>query len=136
MKRMLILTAAIAVSVCGFFLTSSRCKAQESKFQHTENAIPNQYIVVLDDEVAEVASASQSLASTYGGTVGYVYEHALKGFSLQTTETNAIALSNDSSVEYVVEDGVASVSGTQLNPPNWGLDRIDQRFLPLNNAYT
>ncbi len=136
MKRAPILTAAIVVSICGFLLMSSGSRAQESKFQHTENAIPNQYIVVLNDEITEVASASQSLAATYGGQVGFVYEHALKGFSLQTTETNAIALSNDSSVDYVVEDGVASVSGTQLNPPNWGLDRIDQRNLPLNNAYT
>lgn len=136
MKRTHLLTAAIAVSICGFLLMSPRSGAQESKFQHSENAIANQYIVVLKDEVTEVESTSGSLASTYGGTVGFVYEHALKGFSLQTSESNAIALSNDSSVDYVVEDSLASVTGTQLNPPNWGLDRIDQRNLPLNNAYT
>jgi subtilisin family serine protease len=138
MKRTLILTAAIAVSVAGLLVKTIPGGAQESKFHHTENAIANQYVVVLDPELSasEVSSTAQSLATTYGGTVGYIYEHALKGFSLQSTEAAAISLSNDSVVEYVAEDAVASITGTQLNPNSWGLDRIDQRNLPLNNAYT
>src|SRR5207249_221107 len=34
-----------------------------------------------------------------------------------------------------VEDGEVSVNTTQPNPP-WGLDRVDQRNLPLNYTYT
>lgn len=136
MKRTLILTAVIVISVCGFLLTSSRTRAQESKFLHTQNAIPNKYIVALKPEIVQVASASQSLGSTYGGQVGFVYEHALKGFSIEMSESAAISLSNDPSVEYVCEDSKISLTGTQLNPSNFGLDRIDQRDLPLSNAYT
>jgi subtilisin family serine protease len=28
-----------------------------------------------------------------------------------------------------------STQATQPNPPSWGLDRIDQRYLPLNNSF-
>lgn len=139
MKRKLcLLTLALMVLGVALLAGSTRSRAQEAKFQHTQNPIPNKYIVVLKPEIAQAltASTAQSLAATYGGQVGFVYEHALKGFSMQTTEAAAIALSNDSSVDYVTEDGLVSLSGTQLNPPNWGLDRIDQRDLPLNNAYT
>ena len=139
MKRKLFgLALAIVILAAGLIVDPTGGRAQEPKFRHTENAIPDSYIVVLNDEIEAslVSSTAESLASTYGGTVGFIYEHALKGFSIQMSEKDAIALSEDSSVEYVAEDGVTTISGTQLNPPSWGLDRIDQTDLPLNNAYT
>jgi subtilisin family serine protease len=137
-NKLFVIAFAIVASAAGLLIHPTRSGAQEPKFRHTENAIPNKYIVVLKPEIgqAAISSTAQSLAATYGGQVGFVYQHALKGFSMQATEANAIALSNNSSVDYVAEDGIVSISGTQLNPPSWGLDRIDQRDLPLNNAYT
>lgn len=111
--------------------------AQKDKFRRSQKAVPNHYIVVLKDEVTkdEVPSLASQLALTHGGVTGHIYQHAIKGFSIQLPEAAALALSKNPVVDYVEEDGVVTANATQFNPPSWGLDRIDQRDLPLNNAY-
>jgi hypothetical protein len=42
--------------------------------------IPGQYIVRLRDDVQNVAGVAVQIASANGGTVGYVYTNAIKGF--------------------------------------------------------
>lgn len=85
---------------------------------------------------AAVLSLAAELTSRYGGIVVETYGAALKGFALKASEEEAIALSMDDRVAFVQEDGEVSLEATQWNPPSWGLDRIDQRFLPLSSSYT
>ena len=107
-----------------------------------DRAIPNHYIVVLDQDaagkagdVAFVNSEAEALTRAMPGAITNVYAHALNGFSAWMTEAEAAALSEDPRVAYVEEDQIMEASVTQNNPP-WGLDRIGQRNLPLNNAYS
>lgn len=69
-----------------------------------------------------------------GHKVDRVYSKALKGVAVQLTPEAAAALATDPAVAAVEADGVVSIIDTQSNPP-WGLDRIDQRSLPLSSSY-
>jgi aqualysin 1 len=79
-----------------------------------------------------VAAAAGNLARAHGANVTFVYQHALKGFAARLSSDRAAALAADPRVAYVEPDQVVHASQT---PATWGLDRIDQRDLPLNNTY-
>jgi Tol biopolymer transport system component len=102
-----------------------------------EGSIPGHYIVVLKDDVARhaVAETAAQMASAHRGFVTFTYEYALRGFAMEMNDAEALALSRHPLVAYIEEDSeVIGASTTQASAP-WGLDRIDQRNLPLNNSY-
>jgi len=96
-------------------------------------AVSGSYIVVLKDGAT---ADTARLAARYGATVGHTYTHALRGFEARVSETGAKRLAADPAVAYVEQNHTVSIAATQLNPPSWGLDRIDQRSLPLDSSYT
>ena len=83
-----------------------------------------------------VRAKASSLAGKHGGRIGFVYSAALRGFSVAMTPQAARRLAADPAVAYVEQDSVVHAIATQSPVPSWGLDRIDQRNLPLNNSYT
>ncbi len=112
------------------------------RFRRAERPVPNEYIVVLNElaagprgEHSLVPTVAANLRAIHGGSISRIYQHALLGFSIRLPEAAARRLSLDPRVAFVEEDSVITLSTTQANA-TWGLDRIDQRNLPLSTSYT
>ena len=94
------------------------------------DAIPGRYIIQFSSAVA-----SQVAANTISSGVVAMYSNAINGFVADLSPDELEDISNNPNVVSVEPDRIVSLDATQTNP-TWGLDRIDQRSLPLNSSYT
>ncbi|MEU7031801.1 S8 family peptidase [Streptomyces sp. NPDC046275] len=102
-----------------------------------EGTVANSYIVTLRESVAQAETAKgRAVATKFGAKIKRTYTAALNGYSIELSEAQAKKLAADPAVEKVSQNRVFHVDGTQPSPPSWGLDRLDQKALPLNQSYT
>jgi hypothetical protein len=110
-----------------------------------EEVVPEQYIVVYKENTLrfETRFKTQARVERLGGKMQHYYSNVLNGYSAVLTPEALKAVRNDPAVAYVVPDGIVRADqepvpdpiAVQLDPPSWGIDRVDQRYLPLDAQY-
>ncbi|WP_433262118.1 S8 family peptidase [Actinosynnema sp. CS-041913] len=132
-------TAAVAAAVVLPSVATAAAQEGPIVAESAPNAVHDSYIVVLkNDGLAQsaVRGEADSLVARYGGKIGFTYRAALKGFSVTMSAKQAKRLAADPAVSFVEQDRTVQVATDQNNPPSWGIDRIDQDSLPLNQKYS
>ncbi len=100
---------------------------------------PTRLIVKFTDDVTDAPARGRSIAAAHGGRLHHVYEHGVKGFAV-TLPAAAMdrfmqAMEQRPEVDLVEADEVVTADGTVQPDATWGLDRADQRALPLSGTY-
>jgi subtilisin family serine protease len=101
----------------------------------SDNSSWSTYIITLRPATGDSRSIGAEAERRFGGSLAQVYTRALSGFAITIPDSLAARLASDPRVLAIEQDAVVTADVTQ-SPATWGLDRIDQRALPLNNSYT
>ncbi|TVQ42153.1 MAG: S8 family peptidase [Wenzhouxiangella sp.] len=145
-----LLGAALLAASLSVSATTQSGNAQGSaetvQFHQAQFPIEGQYIVVLRDHVASlaherhsrqpaVASIATSMAREHGFKVDRTFNHVLRGFTVKADGRMLRAMMQDQRIAFIEQDGIVTVSQTTQPNATWGLDRVDQRDLPLDGNY-
>ncbi|GIH04895.1 hypothetical protein Rhe02_29620 [Rhizocola hellebori] len=141
LSRRLAIAVSVATVIGGLAGVPSAAAAPDAggvgevRMADPAKALPDSFIVVLKDS-AGVGIQAAGIAAKHGVSPRFTYTSALKGFATQTTLAQARRIAADPAVAYVEQDQIVTTQVfVQPNPPSWGLDRIDERSLPLDMKY-
>ncbi len=130
----LLLGAAALITGCNGVSSSTGVDSKLLSLSSESNA--QRYIVTLDKSGTQSLDAQiDALAQQFGGQVIHRYRQALRGFAVEMLPSQASLLAAHPAVRGIEADQLMSKVDTQSNA-TWGIDRSDQRDLPLDGSYS
>ncbi|XP_030840474.1 uncharacterized protein LOC115918164 [Strongylocentrotus purpuratus] len=109
-------------------LFAAVAQSRLAPFYRVEPNIPGQYIVVLEDGI----NVGNFAASMQSGIVRKTLTGLINGVVLTLDGDLLEKVRGLTGISYIEEDGLATVLGNRNADDYWGLDRIDERYLPLD----
>jgi hypothetical protein len=82
--------------------------------------LPDQYIVVLTDDVVSIPTVAREMAEQYGLGISQVYEHALRGFAARIPRETLRAVCTDNRVLSVSAERTYQAFGASADPTSSG----------------
>ncbi|MDC5342908.1 S8 family peptidase [Acinetobacter baumannii] len=134
--------SAICLSIAAthFVYAASNVTNPVNDSSQAKGIIKNQYIVILNKDAGPSKDFAQNIAKQHAGKVLQSYDTVLKGFAIYLPDTAGTAfieaMKKNPQVLSVESDTIVNIDATTQSNPDWGLDRIDQKALPLNSAYS
>ena len=131
-------TLAVAALAIGGLAASALPASASPDGVDAPSQATDTYIVTLEPTSADVTAKAEAQLDVQGAAAAEpeeVFEEAIQGYTAELTAAQAGALAADPQVAAVERDQIMHAFDTQSNAP-WGLDRIDQRSLPLSQSYT
>ncbi|WP_420130005.1 S8 family peptidase [Longimicrobium sp.] len=123
--------ALLALAACGDQspVAARAADAAPLKAAAQGQGVDGSYIVVLKE-----GADPRSVAAVAGASPRHVYTAVLNGFAASLNQGQLTALRHNPGVDYVEQEQTGGIQVTQLNA-TWGIDRIEQRNLPLSTTY-
>lgn len=134
--------SAICLSIAAthFVYAASNVANPVNDSSQAKGIIKNQYIVILNKDAGPSKDFAQNIAKQHAGKVLQSYDTVLKGFAIYLLDTAGAAfieaMKKNPHVLSVESDTIVNIDATTQSNPDWGLDRIDQKALPLNSTYS